>query len=115
MYILKKNPIYYNGIKQCYSERIAMVRVTDLARMPCRGQTEAPPPLSPVRLADWRFCILAITGSVHVNRTFNLVKLCVLRQRVRSRGLEEVVILNVDSNTLESPFDDIKRIPSDVV
>lgn len=36
-------------------------------------------------------------------------------QRVRSRGLEEVVILNVDTNTLETPFDDHKRIPSDVV
>lgn len=34
---------------------------------------------------------------------------------MRSRGLEEVVILNVDTNTLETPFDDLKRIPSDVV
>lgn len=34
---------------------------------------------------------------------------------MRSRGLEEVVILNVDTNTLETPFDDHKRIPSDVV
>uniref|UniRef100_A0A3Q4NBM0 UDENN domain-containing protein n=1 Tax=Neolamprologus brichardi TaxID=32507 RepID=A0A3Q4NBM0_NEOBR len=38
-----------------------------------------------------------------------------LSERVRSRGLEEVVILNVDTNTLETPFDDHKRIPSDVV
>ncbi|KAG8015204.1 DENN domain-containing protein 1C, partial [Nibea albiflora] len=38
-----------------------------------------------------------------------------LSTRVRSRGLEEVVILNVDTNTLETPFDDLKRIPSDVV
>ena len=34
---------------------------------------------------------------------------------MRSRGLEEAVILNVDTNTLENPFDDLKRIPSDVV
>lgn len=34
---------------------------------------------------------------------------------MKSRGLEEVVILNVDTNTLETPFDDLKRIPSDVV
>lgn len=34
---------------------------------------------------------------------------------MRGRALEEVVILNVDSNTLENPFDDLKRIPSDVV
>ncbi|XP_022064327.2 DENN domain-containing protein 1B isoform X2 [Acanthochromis polyacanthus] len=34
---------------------------------------------------------------------------------VRSRGLEEVVILNVDTNMLETPFDDLKKIPSDVM
>uniref|UniRef100_A0A8D2ZNG5 DENN domain containing 1C n=1 Tax=Scophthalmus maximus TaxID=52904 RepID=A0A8D2ZNG5_SCOMX len=38
-----------------------------------------------------------------------------LSEWVRSRGLEEVVILNVDTNTLETPFDDLKRIPSDVM
>ncbi|XP_047220752.1 DENN domain-containing protein 1B isoform X3 [Girardinichthys multiradiatus] len=38
-----------------------------------------------------------------------------LSERVRSRGLEEVVILNVDTNTLETPFDDLKRIPSNVM
>ncbi|XP_059199245.1 DENN domain-containing protein 1B [Centropristis striata] len=38
-----------------------------------------------------------------------------LSEKVRSRGLEEVVILNVDTNTLETPFDDLKRIPSDVI
>uniref|UniRef100_A0A3B4XY91 DENN domain containing 1C n=1 Tax=Seriola lalandi dorsalis TaxID=1841481 RepID=A0A3B4XY91_SERLL len=37
-----------------------------------------------------------------------------LSERVRSRGLEEVVILNVDTNTIETPFDDLKRIPSDM-
>ncbi|XP_034543363.1 DENN domain-containing protein 1C isoform X2 [Notolabrus celidotus] len=34
---------------------------------------------------------------------------------VRGRGLEEVVILNVDTNTLETPFDDLKKIPSEVM
>lgn len=38
-----------------------------------------------------------------------------LFQRVRSRSLEDVVILNVDTNTLESPFDDLHNLPSDVV
>ncbi|XP_029918842.1 DENN domain-containing protein 1B isoform X2 [Myripristis murdjan] len=38
-----------------------------------------------------------------------------LSEKVRSRGLEEVVILNVDTNTLETTFDDLKRIPSDVM
>uniref|UniRef100_A0A3Q0SVC0 DENN domain containing 1C n=1 Tax=Amphilophus citrinellus TaxID=61819 RepID=A0A3Q0SVC0_AMPCI len=36
-----------------------------------------------------------------------------LSERVRNSGLEEVVILNVDTNTLETPFDDHKKIPSD--
>lgn len=34
---------------------------------------------------------------------------------MRSRSLEDVVILNVDTNTLESPFDDLHNLPSDVV
>ncbi|TMS20595.1 DENN domain-containing protein 1B [Larimichthys crocea] len=38
-----------------------------------------------------------------------------LLERVRSRSLEDVVILNVDTNTLESPFDDLHNLPSDVV
>ncbi|XP_043094031.1 DENN domain-containing protein 1B isoform X2 [Puntigrus tetrazona] len=38
-----------------------------------------------------------------------------LSERVRSRALEDVVILNVDSNTLESPHEDLKKIPADVV
>ncbi|XP_076003803.1 DENN domain-containing protein 1B isoform X2 [Genypterus blacodes] len=38
-----------------------------------------------------------------------------LSEKVRSRGLEEVVILNVDTNTLETPFEDLKRIPTDVM
>uniref|UniRef100_A0A8C1Q506 Si:dkey-76b14.2 n=1 Tax=Cyprinus carpio TaxID=7962 RepID=A0A8C1Q506_CYPCA len=38
-----------------------------------------------------------------------------LAERVRSRALEDVVILNVDTNTLESPHEDLKKIPADVV
>ncbi|XP_051982652.1 DENN domain-containing protein 1B isoform X2 [Xyrauchen texanus] len=38
-----------------------------------------------------------------------------LAERVRSRALEDVVILNVDTNTLESPHDDLKKIPADVM
>ncbi|XP_061130032.1 DENN domain-containing protein 1B isoform X2 [Syngnathus typhle] len=37
-----------------------------------------------------------------------------LSERVRSQGLEGVVILNVDANTLETPFNDLKKIPSHV-
>ncbi|XP_072420543.1 DENN domain-containing protein 1B isoform X2 [Chiloscyllium punctatum] len=38
-----------------------------------------------------------------------------LMEKVRSRALEDVVILNVDSNTLESPFNDLDKLPPDVV
>ncbi|XP_067296796.1 DENN domain-containing protein 1B isoform X2 [Pseudorasbora parva] len=38
-----------------------------------------------------------------------------LAERVKSRALEDVVILNVDTNTLESPHEDLKKIPPDVV
>ncbi|KAF6739047.1 DENN domain-containing protein 1C [Oryzias melastigma] len=38
-----------------------------------------------------------------------------LFEGLRNSGLEDVVILDVDSNTVESPFDDLKRIPANVV
>lgn len=46
---------------------------------------------------------------------FKLVICFLLSQRVKSRSLEDVVILNVDMNTLESPSDDLRNLPSDVV
>ncbi|XP_053333444.1 DENN domain-containing protein 1B [Clarias gariepinus] len=36
-------------------------------------------------------------------------------ERVRSRALDDVVILNVDTNTMESPYEDLKKLPTDVV
>ncbi|XP_053154560.1 DENN domain-containing protein 1C isoform X1 [Hemicordylus capensis] len=38
-----------------------------------------------------------------------------LMERVRSKALEDVVILNIDNNTLESPFQDLENLPPDVV
>ncbi|XP_036624998.1 DENN domain-containing protein 1C isoform X1 [Trichosurus vulpecula] len=38
-----------------------------------------------------------------------------LIERVRDKALEDVVILNVDTNTLESPFQDVETLPPDVV
>ncbi|MCI4394013.1 hypothetical protein PGIGA_G00163990 [Pangasianodon gigas] len=38
-----------------------------------------------------------------------------LIERVRSRALDDVVILNVDTNTMESPHDDLKKLPTDVL
>ncbi|XP_052055785.1 DENN domain-containing protein 1B isoform X2 [Apodemus sylvaticus] len=38
-----------------------------------------------------------------------------LIERVKSKSLEDVVVLNVDTNTLDSPFNDLNSLPSDVV
>ncbi|XP_021018797.2 DENN domain-containing protein 1B isoform X1 [Mus caroli] len=38
-----------------------------------------------------------------------------LIERVKNKSLEDVVVLNVDTNTLESPFNDLSSLPSDVV
>uniref|UniRef100_A0A8C9WMC1 DENN domain containing 1A n=1 Tax=Scleropages formosus TaxID=113540 RepID=A0A8C9WMC1_SCLFO len=35
--------------------------------------------------------------------------------KVKSMALEDVVLLNVDTNTLETPFDDLQSLPNDVV
>ncbi|XP_039734446.1 DENN domain-containing protein 1C isoform X1 [Pteropus medius] len=37
-----------------------------------------------------------------------------LAERVREKGLEDVVMMNVDSNILETPFDDMQALPPDV-
>ncbi|KAK5866272.1 hypothetical protein PBY51_020478 [Eleginops maclovinus] len=62
-------------------------------------------PVLPPHLLDYCCAPMPYLIGVHTS----------LSERVRSRGLEEVVILNVDTNTLENPFDDLKRIPSDVM
>ncbi|XP_043767722.1 DENN domain-containing protein 1C isoform X4 [Cervus elaphus] len=38
-----------------------------------------------------------------------------LAERVREKALEDVVMMNLDSNTLETPFDDVQALPPDVV
>uniref|UniRef100_A0A8C9WYC0 DENN domain containing 1C n=1 Tax=Sander lucioperca TaxID=283035 RepID=A0A8C9WYC0_SANLU len=62
-------------------------------------------PVLPPHLLDYCCAPMPYLIGVHTS----------LSERVRGRGLEEVVILNVDTNTLETPFDDLKRIPSDVM
>ncbi|XP_045445121.1 DENN domain-containing protein 1C isoform X2 [Pipistrellus kuhlii] len=37
-----------------------------------------------------------------------------LAERVLEKGLEDVVMMNVDSNILETPFDDVQALPPDV-
>ncbi|XP_051240235.1 DENN domain-containing protein 1B isoform X2 [Dicentrarchus labrax] len=62
-------------------------------------------PVLPPHLLDYCCAPMPYLIGVHTS----------LSEKVRSRGLEEVVILNVDTNTLETPFDDLKKIPSDVM
>ncbi|CAL8330673.1 unnamed protein product [Lota lota] len=62
-------------------------------------------PVLPTHLLDYCCAPMPYLIGVHAS----------LMERVRCRGLEEVVILNVDTNTLESPFDDLKKIPSAVM
>ncbi|XP_012878304.1 PREDICTED: DENN domain-containing protein 1C isoform X1 [Dipodomys ordii] len=38
-----------------------------------------------------------------------------LVERVLDKALEDVVVMNVDSNTLQTPFDDVQALPPDVV
>ncbi|KAJ7332390.1 hypothetical protein JRQ81_014570 [Phrynocephalus forsythii] len=38
-----------------------------------------------------------------------------LMERLKSKSLEDVVMLNVDTNTLETPFSDLSNLPSEVV
>ncbi|KAK2908060.1 DENN domain-containing protein 1B isoform X2 [Channa argus] len=62
-------------------------------------------PVLPPHLLDYCCAPMPYFVGVHLS----------LLERVRSRSLEDVVILNVDTNTLESPSDDLHNLPSDVV
>ncbi|XP_061094900.1 DENN domain-containing protein 1B [Conger conger] len=62
-------------------------------------------PVLPPHLLDYCCAPMPYLIGVHLS----------LLERVRSRSLEDVVILNVDTNTLESPSDDLQNLPSDVV
>ncbi|KAJ7986231.1 hypothetical protein DPEC_G00337810 [Dallia pectoralis] len=62
-------------------------------------------PVLPPHLLDYCCAPMPYLVGVHFS----------LLERVRSRSLEDVVILNVDTNTLESPQDDLQNLPSEVV
>lgn len=66
-----------------------------LMPLPQRGPVE-------VSVASWCF------------NDFFLLEIFYL-QKVRNMALDDVVILNVDTNTLETPFDDLQSLPNDVV
>uniref|UniRef100_A0A665X431 DENN/MADD domain containing 1B n=1 Tax=Echeneis naucrates TaxID=173247 RepID=A0A665X431_ECHNA len=62
-------------------------------------------PVLPPHLLDYCCAPMPYFVGVHLS----------LLERARSRSLEDVIILNVDNNTIESPFDDLQNLPSDVV
>ncbi|XP_061594978.1 DENN domain-containing protein 1B [Cololabis saira] len=62
-------------------------------------------PVLPPHLLDYCCAPMPYFVGVHLS----------LLERVRGRSLEDVVILNVDTNTLESPFDDLHNLPGDVM
>ncbi|XP_035379193.1 DENN domain-containing protein 1B isoform X2 [Electrophorus electricus] len=62
-------------------------------------------PVLPPHLLDYCCAPMPYLIGVHLS----------LLERVKSRSLEDVVILNVDTNTIESSIDDLHNLPSDVV
>ncbi|XP_075143511.1 DENN domain-containing protein 1B isoform X2 [Leptodactylus fuscus] len=62
-------------------------------------------PVLPPHLLDYCCAPMPYLIGVH----FSLI------ERVRSRSLDDVVLLNVDTNSLETPFNDLSALPSDVV
>ncbi|KAJ8001486.1 hypothetical protein DPEC_G00169990 [Dallia pectoralis] len=62
-------------------------------------------PVLPPHLLDYCCAPMPFLIGVHTSLT----------ERVRNQGLEDVVIFNIDTNTMESPFEDLKKIPADVV
>ncbi|XP_066479750.1 DENN domain-containing protein 1B isoform X2 [Tiliqua scincoides] len=62
-------------------------------------------PVLPPHLLDYCCAPMPYLIGVH----FSLI------ERVKSKSLEDVVMLNVDTNALETPFNDLSNLPSEVV
>ncbi|XP_054067974.1 DENN domain-containing protein 1B isoform X5 [Rissa tridactyla] len=62
-------------------------------------------PVLPPHLLDYCCAPMPYLIGVHLS----------LIERVKNRSLEDVVLLNVDANTLETPFNDLNNLPSEVV
>ncbi|XP_063172449.1 DENN domain-containing protein 1A isoform X2 [Candoia aspera] len=62
-------------------------------------------PVLPPHLLDYCSAPMPYLIGVHLS----------LIEKVRNISLEDVVILNMDTNTLETPFDDLQSLPNDVV
>ncbi|XP_040421441.1 DENN domain-containing protein 1B isoform X2 [Cygnus olor] len=62
-------------------------------------------PVLPPHLLDYCCAPMPYLIGVHLS----------LIERVKNRSLEDVVLLNVDTNTLENPFNDLNNLPGEVV
>nr|XP_033816551.1 DENN domain-containing protein 1A isoform X3 [Geotrypetes seraphini] len=62
-------------------------------------------PVLPPHLLDYCCAPMPFLIGVHAS----------LMEKVKTMNLDDVVILNVDTNTLETPFDDLQNLPNDVV
>uniref|UniRef100_G1N2A2 UDENN domain-containing protein n=1 Tax=Meleagris gallopavo TaxID=9103 RepID=G1N2A2_MELGA len=62
-------------------------------------------PVLPPHLLDYCCAPMPYLIGVHLS----------LIERVKNRSLEDVVLLNVDTNNLENPFNDLSNLPSEVV
>ncbi|KAM6430949.1 DENN domain-containing protein 1A isoform 3-T3 [Liasis olivaceus] len=62
-------------------------------------------PVLPPHLLDYCSAPMPYLIGVHLS----------LIEKVRNISLEDVVILNVDTNTLETPFHDLQSLPNDVI
>ncbi|XP_051536772.1 DENN domain-containing protein 1A-like isoform X4 [Myxocyprinus asiaticus] len=62
-------------------------------------------PVLPQHLIDYCCAPMPYLIGVHTS----------LMEKVRGMALDDVVLLNVDTNTLETPFDDLQSLPNDVV
>ncbi|KAM3825295.1 DENN domain-containing protein 1A [Vipera latastei] len=62
-------------------------------------------PVLPPHLLDYCCAPMPYLIGVHLS----------LIEKVRNISLDDVVILNVDTNTLETPFDDLQSLPNDII
>ncbi|XP_030877111.1 DENN domain-containing protein 1A-like [Leptonychotes weddellii] len=62
-------------------------------------------PVLPPHLLDYCCAPMPYLIGIHLS----------LMEKVRNMALDDVVILNVDTNTLETPFDDLQSLPNDVM
>ncbi|XP_039177426.1 DENN domain-containing protein 1A isoform X4 [Crotalus tigris] len=62
-------------------------------------------PVLPPHLLDYCCAPMPYLIGIHLS----------LIEKVRNISLDDVVILNVDTNTLETPFDDLQSLPNDII